>query len=92
MINCRERFPRRTFEGLFGGGSIDLLHQPSLPGIDLALETRDEEDAGDGLARQSVRGRRTLSHVLTKVGNRPPDDRRCRAPATIVELVSRAGL
>jgi hypothetical protein len=30
MINCREGFPRRTFEGLFGGGSIDLLHQPSL--------------------------------------------------------------
>jgi hypothetical protein len=30
--------------------------------------------------------------TLRKVGDRPPDDRRCRATATIVELVSRAGL
>jgi len=35
---------------LFGGGSIELLHLAAR--IEVALETRDEEDAGDGLARQ----------------------------------------
>ena len=47
---------------------------------------------GAPLVMEERASRRTLSHVLRKVGNRPPDDRRCRAPATIVELVSPSGI
>jgi hypothetical protein len=51
---------------MFGGGSIELL-----PGIDVALEARDEEDAGDGLARQ-WRAARDGGACEAGAGRNPP--------------------